>query len=138
MSEHQLKFHKWFHNFLIYFALWAFPLFGVAYGVYYINFAQENAVRYMPLVIILAVLLILVSLFTIKVRFDLAAFRPAASKELLIVCLASAAVILLIHLALYYGQAIESLRSAGDAGIFAIWGFVFYRYYNDRPYLFTR
>ena len=84
VNKQQPKFHKWFHGFLIYFALWAFPLFGVAYGVYYIDFAQENAVRYMPLVIILAVLLILVSLFTIKVRFDLAAFRPAAPKLLVL------------------------------------------------------
>ena len=90
----------------------------------------------MPLVIILAVLLILVSLFALKVRFDLAAFRPAAPKELLVVCLASAAAVLLIHLTLYYGQAIESLKGVGDAVIFALWGFVLYRYYNDRPYLF--
>ena len=98
MNEQSPKFHRWFHNFLIYFAMWAFPLFGIAYGVRYILFARENSVSWEALVILLAVMLILLSLFAVRVRFDLAAFRAAAPRELLGVCLAAAAVIFLIHL----------------------------------------
>lgn len=136
MSERQPKFHPWFHNFLIYFALWAFPLFGIAYGIRYISFAHENAVRFEALVILLSAMLILLSLFAVKVRFDLAAFRARAPKELLGVCLAAAAVIFLIHLLLYVYGATESLGRGADALIFALWGIVLYRYYHERPYLF--
>jgi len=135
MNEQSPKFHRWFHNFLIYFAMWAFPLFGIAYGVRYILFARENNVSWEALVILLAVMLILLSLFAVRVRFDLAAFRAAAPRELLGVCLAAAAVIFLIHLLLYQSGAIEKMRGAGDAGIFAIWGVVLYRYYHERAYL---
>ena len=68
MSNTQPKFHEWFHKFVIYFALWAFPLIGVIEGIRYILFASENSVSCKGIVIILSVLLILASLFCIKVR----------------------------------------------------------------------
>ena len=136
MSDQQPKFHEWFHKFLINFAMWAFALIGVAYGIRYIVFTRENCSPSEILPIVFAVLLILLSLFTVKVRFDLAAFRPQAPKELLFTCLAAAAAVFLVNLSLYLPGAIESMGRAVDAGIFAIWGFVLYRYYSQRPYLF--
>ena len=136
MDEQKPKFHPWFHKFLTCFALWAFPLFGIAYGVRYIIFAQENGVDYEIIIIGLSVLLILLSLYTVKVRIDLAAFRASAPKSLLRVCLAAAVLVFLIHLLMYVGGSVESLRRAGDAIIFALWGYVLYKYYHDRPYLF--
>ena len=138
MSEQKPKFHQWFHNFLIYFALWAYALLGIAFGIRDILFAQENGVQYMVPVILLSVLLIGVSAFVIKVRFDLAAFRLQAPKELLGVCLAAAVLVFLIHLLLYLPGDTDSLGRGRDAFIFAIWGFVLYRYYHDRPWLFQQ
>ena len=101
MSEQQPKLHEWFHKFLINFAMWAFALMGIAYAIRDIIFATENEATYKVLVIIMAVLLIALSLFIIKVRFDLAAFRSKAPQELLIACLAAAVIVFLINLLLY-------------------------------------
>ncbi len=137
MSEQQNpKFHKWFHNFLIYFAFWAFALIAVIQGIREIVFANENNVQAKAIVIILAVLLMLVGAFLIKVRFDLAAFRPQAPKEMLGVCIAAAAILVVMHLFLYMNGDNESPKAFEYAPIVLVWGVVLYRYYNDRPYLF--
>ena len=136
MNETQPKLHEWFHKFLIYFALWAFPLAGVIAGIRYIIFAKENGVDNQAVIIILSVLLILVSLFCIKARFDLAAFRRIAVKELLWVCLAAGALIFLINFIMERSGEIEDLREAWSGLIVAVWGIALYRYYNERSALF--
>lgn len=137
MSEQQTpKFHPWFHKFLINFALWAYGLIAVIQGIREIHFVDENAVQPGWPIIALAILLMLVGVFTIKTRYDLAAFRPQAPKELLIVCLAAAAIVALIALLMDQFGADDPGHRLYFAGILAIWGFVLYRYYHDRPYLF--
>ena len=138
MSEQQPKFHPWFHKFMIFFALWAYALFAFLYGIRNIWRAVENGVEFLPLVIILNVLLILLGVFTIAVRFDLAAFRPRAPKELLGICLGAAAIIRLLQLVRHLSaEDVDSGRIL-SAVIFTCWGIALYRYYNDRKYLFTR
>ena len=136
MSNAQPKFHEWFHKFMIYFALWAFPLIGVIEGIRYILFASENSVSCKGIVIILSVLLILASLFCIKVRFDLAAFRRIAIKEILWVCLAAGALVFLINFLLEQSGDIDDMRKGWSGLIVAVWGFALYRYYKERPGLF--
>ena len=136
MSEQQPKFHPWFHKFLVNFALWAFAAFAVLYGVKDISSSVENGVSFLPLAIMAGVLLILLGLFLIKVRFDLAAFRAIAPKELLWACVAGA-VICLFKLLLEEISAEDlSSRHVISAVIFLCWGIALFRYYNDRPYLF--
>ena len=136
MDEQQPKFHEWFHKFLTCFALWVFPLFGVVFGIQYISFARENRVHMEALIIILSVLLILASLFCIKARFDLAAFRRIAIKEILGVCFAAAAAVFLINFLLYNNGDKEDMRRAWDALILVAWGIAIYRYYSGRSYVF--
>lgn len=136
MNETEPKFHEWFHKFLIYFAMWAFPLLGVIEGVRYIIFAEENGADNQVFIIIFSVLLILASLFCIKARFDLAAFRRIAVKEFLWVCLAAAACIFLINFILEQGGAIEDMSKGWSGLIVAVWGIACYRYYSARLYLF--
>ncbi len=136
MNESQPKFHEWFHKFLIYFALFAFPLVGVIEGIRYILFAVENNAECKIIVIILSVLLLLTSLFCIKVRNDLAAFRQIAVKEILWVCLAAGLFIFLINFALDQDGAIDDMSRGWSGLIVAVWGFAVYRYYNARLYLF--
>ena len=97
MKQEQPVFHEWFHKFLINFAMWVFPLLGIIEGITYIIFADENGVGIKVVIFILSALLILASLFCIKVRYDPAGFRRIAVKELLIVCLAAGAAIFLIN-----------------------------------------
>lgn len=136
MSEQKPAFHKWFHSALIHFFLWAFALAAVIQGFLDIHFVNENSVDPAWPIIVLAVGLMLAGAFTVKVRFDLAAFRPQAPKELLFVCLAAAAILAAIDLLLdSFGD--DSLgRRIVPAGIVALWGIALYRYYHDRPYLF--
>ncbi len=138
MSEQQTpKFHQYFHNFLIHFALWAYALVAVIQGFREIRYVQENGARSSWIVVVLAVLLMLVGVFTVKVRFDLAAFRPKAVAELLGVCLAAAVIVALIDLSLYWLQVTDVVGTRlGAAGILVLWGIALYRYYHDRPYLF--
>lgn len=132
MSEQkQPKFHPWFHKFMIYFALWAFPVIGVLYGIRCIAFAVENSAYYRTLDIIACVLLIGVSLFGIKVRFDLAAFRQGALKEMLIAFLAAAAVLAVMHFLYYLPGDEDNLAKLQAAGWLAVWGFGVYRYYKQ-------
>ena len=140
MSEQQPKFHEWFHKFLINFFMWACAAFAILYGVRFIYSGIENGYSGIDLVLLIAVnaLLIALGIYTIKVRFDLAAFREKAPKELLGICIAGA----VLCLANYWVEDISgddfnrSLLST--AGILVCWGFVLYRYYNERPYLFKK
>ena len=136
MVERQPKFHEWFHKFMIYFAMWAFPLVGVIEGIRYIHFAVENSVSNKVIIIILSVLLELASLFCIKVRFDLAAFKRIAIKEILWVCLTAAATVFLINFLMEQNGDIDDLHRAWGGLIVAVWGIAVYRYYNERAYVF--
>ena len=136
MSEQKPKFHRWFHNFLIYFALWAYGLVAVIQGIVEIIFATENSVWYQTAVVIFAVLLMLVGLFAIVTRYSLAAFSPSAPRQLLILGLAAAAVLAVIHFLLYSQGDDESTDRLYAAGLLALWGIAVYRYYRARPYLF--
>ena len=62
MKETQPKLHEWFHKFMIYFALWVFPLIGIIEGIWYINYADENNAENKIIIIILSALLILLTL----------------------------------------------------------------------------
>ena len=92
------RFHRAFHCFLIYFALWAYVLFAVVSGVREIDLVRQNGVQNAFIICFPGGLLIAIGCFTIKVRSDLASFRSGAPAELLGVCLGTAADILLIYL----------------------------------------
>ena len=132
MSEQKTELHPWFHKFMICFALWAYGAFAVISGVQNLLYVMENGASKIVLDIILSVLLILLGLFVIKVRFDLAALREKAIRELTASCIAAA----LIFLAFHWVEDIS-----GDdcyhgcipkAVIFACWGIALYRYYSSR------
>ena len=42
MSEQQPKLHKYFHNFMIYFAMWAYAALAILYGIRHILSVLEN------------------------------------------------------------------------------------------------
>ena len=137
VSEQKPKFHKWFHNFLIYFALWAYALVAMIQGFLEIQFVVQNDPSFGGwFVIVLAVLLMLVGAFLIKVRFDLAKFRPQAPMEMLVACIAAAVLLVLIGAMLYWAQADDFGNRLYYAVVVTVWGLVLYRYYNERPYLF--
>lgn len=137
MSQQQPKFHPWFHNFLIWFALFAFALVAVIYGVRNILSALENGVEYQALVVILSALYIALGLFLVKARFDLAAFRPQAPVELLGACIAAAVITLLLCWITDLSGEEVGRANLLSAVIFVCWGIALYRYYHDRPYLFN-
>ena len=139
MSEQLSGMHKWFHNFMIYFALWAFAAFAILFGIRFIASGVENGYEGFERVMLIIVnaLLILLGLFAVKARFDLAALRRRAPKELLGICVAGA----VLCLANYWVEDI-----AGDdfnraliptALILACWGIALYRYYKQRASIFT-
>ena len=136
MNQGQPKFHEWFHKFMTCFAMWVFPLIGVIEGIRYIGFAVENSVSNKGIIIILSVALILASLFCIKARFDLAAFRRVAIKEILWVCLAAGATVFLINFLMEQNGDIDDMRKGWSGLIVAVWGIAVYRYYNERGYVF--
>lgn len=136
MNQGQPKFHEWFHKFMIYFAMWAFPLIGVIEGIHYIHFAVENSVGNKVIVIILSVMLILVSLFCIKARFDLAGLKRVAIKEILWVCIAAAAIVFLMNFLMEQNGDIDDMRKGWSGLIVAVWGIAVYRYYRERAYVF--
>ena len=136
MSEQKPGLHKYFHYFLICFALWAYAAFAVIYGISHIFDVVENGVSPLAPDIILSVLLILVGIVTVKARFDLAAFRKIAIRELPGVCFAAAVICLGLHWAedmiaedCYQGCIPKAL-------IFACWGIALHRYYAGRKQLF--
>ena len=137
-QEQNTKFHRYFHNFLIYFALWAYALVAVISGIREIIFGEENNVEGAVIIYILGGILIAIGLFTIKVRFDLAAFRPKAPEELLGVCLAAAADILLLYLWYDYTGADDNRKRLLYVVVLVCWGISLYRYYKQRPYLFGK
>ena len=137
-QEQNPKFSKFFHNFLIYFALWAYALVAVISGIREIIFGNENNVEGAILIYILGGILIAIGLFTIKVRFDLAAFCPNAPAELMWICLAAAADILLLYLWYDYTGADDNRKRLFYVVILVCWGISFSRYYKQRPYLFSK
>lgn len=132
------KLHQWFHNFLIYFAMWVFGAFAILYGIKTIYEAEMNGYHgaEFVMVIIVNVLLIGVGLVTFKTRFDLAGFRSIALKELPGVCIAGA-VLCLSNLWIedMVGDDLNR-RLLPAAFILICWAFVLYRYYHERDYLF--
>lgn len=129
--------HKWFHNFMIYFFMWAFPAIGVLYGIRCILFAVENSAQYQVLDIVVSVLLILVSLFAVKVRFDIAGYRAVAPKELLFTYLGAAAVLVILHLLMYLPGDEDNTKKLEAAGFLAVWGVAAYRYYQTQKDVFV-
>ena len=136
MSEQNPKFHPWFHKFLTHFALWAFAAVAVIQSIREIFHANENGASNYTGIVIFSVLLMLVGLFAVVVRFDLAAFRPRAAVELLILCLAAAAALFALHCLLDIDGGDEGMPRVITAGILTLWGIALYRYYHQRPYLF--
>ncbi len=137
-EQRRPKYPKWFHNFMIFFFLWAFAAFAVLFGVRFIRDALENGSSALVLRIIVNALLIGVGLFAVKVRFDMAAYREKAPVEVLILCLAAAA----LCLANYWVDDIsgEDRRShlLSTAGILALWGIGVYRYLRSVPDVFVK
>lgn len=138
MANEQTKTDKFLHNFLIYFGLWAYALLAILYGARDIYLAIEDEYSYLVPTAILSSLLILLGLFVIKVRFDFAAMRAKAPKELVGVCFAAAVIMLLYELMLHlYDDYIDPDRMYA-AVIFAIIGIAFMRYYHTKPSLYTK
>ena len=139
MMDKKIKFHRWFHNFLVNFAMWAFGAFAILFGIQYIFEAKMNGYSGSEfiMIVIVNVLLIAVGLFTIKTRFDLAGFRSVALMELPGVCIAGAVVCLANCLvADMVGDDINR-RLLSTAFILICWAIALYRYYHERAYLFS-
>ena len=138
VSEQQPRYHMWFHNFLIYFALWAFSLFAVIYGVRFIFSGVEDGYHGFGLVMLVIVnaLLVGLGLFTLWARFDLAAFRSRAPKELVAACVAGATLCLVN----YWVEDIVgddcNRTFLTNALILACWAIALHRYYKPRRDLF--
>ena len=137
MTEKQSGFKMWFHRFMTYFALWAFAAFAVLYGVRGIVRSIENGVQYMALFVIAWGALIALAVFLVKVRFDLAAFRRSAPKELLIAGLVGAGILLLIQGLIDISQEDVNARDVFTALIIALWTVGVYRYYRLHSDLFV-
>ena len=136
MSEQQPKLHKYFHNFMIYFAMWAYAALAILYGIRHILSVLENGASHLALDIILSVLLIGVGIITIKARFDLAAFRIIVIKELLGTCIAAAVIFLCLHWVEDISGEDCYQNCIFKAVVFACWGIALYRYYSTRRHLF--
>ena len=139
MNTQQPKFHEWFHNFLIYFALWILPAY-LAWDKYnHITECKENGFegKELTLTVIVDVMFIAVGIFIIIARFDLAAFRKKAPKELLIAFLLLA-LFCFVNLwrINYIDNGEPDKNNILTAIVFACWGIVLFRYYHDRGYLF--
>ncbi len=138
MTEQQPKFHKWVHNFLIYFFMWACAAFAVLYGIKYIYLGQMNGYNGLELALLVIVnaLLILTGLFTVKARYDLAAFRRNAPAEILGVCIAGAVLCLANYWIKDYVGDDLNRSLITTAVLLVFWGVTLFRYYRSRPYLF--
>lgn len=139
MADKKVKFHRWFHNFLVNFAIWAIGAFAILFGIQYIFEAKMNGYSGSEFMMVLFVnlLLIAVGLFTFKTRFDLAGFRSIALTELPGVCIAGAVVCLANCLvADMIGDDINR-RLISTACILICWAIALYRYYHERAYLFS-
>ena len=136
MSDHQQKYHEWFHKFMIFFALWVFGAFAILYGIRHIIYVTENGASHMTLDIILSILLIILGIFIFKIRFDLAAMRERSIKELTGACIAAAFISLAFHWVedisgedCYQGCIFKTV-------VFVCWGIALYRYYSARKNTF--
>ena len=138
MSDNSRKLSKPFHAFMIYFALWAFAIFAVLYGIKLIYEGEMNGYDGFPFVMLIIVnaLLIALGLFTVKARFDLAAFRAKAPAELLGASICGA----VLCLANYWVQDIagDDMNRAllTSAFVLVCWGIGVYRYYKMHSQLF--
>ncbi len=135
MSEKKPKYHIFFHNFMIWFALIAFALVCFAFCWRNIDSACQDGYSGMDLVVIVAVNLLLAALgiMLIKTRFDLAAYRKKVLKELPACCYAGAVICILNGLVdknYFEGDLFPQMIFAGV--IVAVWGFVLNRYYKER------
>jgi len=138
MTEKKKSEYKiWFHKFMIYFALWAFAAFAVAFGVRGISDSIQNGMRHTALFVIAWGLLIADAVFLVKVRFDLAGFRQNTPKEMLIAGLAGAGILLLIQGLIYISDEDVYARDVESAVIIAIWTVGVYRYMNIHQDLFV-
>ncbi len=129
--------HKYFHFFMIWFALWAFAALAIAYGAGHIFYVTENGASHRTLDIVLSVLMIALGIFVIWTRFDLAAFRARAIKELLWACLAAAVLFLGLHGVEYLSAEDCYQGCVPKALILACWGIALYRYYGTRKEHFS-
>ncbi len=138
MNEKQPKYSKAFHSFMIFFFLWAQAAFAVLYGVKTICEGQMNGHHGMELALIIIVnaLLIALGLFTVKARFDLAAYRAAVLWELPGIYIAGA----LLCLANYWVEDFTGDNLSRSliltAVILLCWGIALYRYYRQNKELF--
>ena len=139
MRDKQPAYSKALHNFLIYFFLYACAAFAVLFGIRFIYEGRMNGYSGTPLVMLILVnaLQILLGIFLIKVRFDLAAYRSKAPRELVISCIAGT----VLCLANYWVEDI-----AGDdynrtllttAFVLVCWAIALYRYFKTYQELFV-
>jgi hypothetical protein len=134
MSEKKKpEYQMWFHKFLIFFALWACAVLAVLTGIQGIASTIENGMSNKVLFILAFALLIADGLFLIKVRFDLAAFRQKAPKEILIAGLAAAALLLAVQGIFHISGEDVYSRDLFTALIVAVWTVAVYRYLRLYP-----
>ena len=132
MSEKQPEYSQALHKFLINFFLWACAAIAVIFGIRFIYFGRMNGYDGFPLAMLIVVngLLITLGLFLVKARFDLAAYRAKAPKELVGTCIAGAA----LCFANYWVEDIagDDYERAliGTAFILTCWAVALYRYYK--------
>jgi len=131
------EYKMWFHNFMIYFALWAFAAFAAAYGVRGISDSIQNGMRHTALFVIAWGLLVADAAYLVKVRFDMAGFRQNAPRELLIAGLAGAGILLLIQGLIHISAEDVYAKDVESALIIAIWTIGVYRYVNIHQDLFV-
>ena len=138
MTDQKARLHRWFHLFLVNFALWAFGAFAILYGIRFIYEAKMDGYSGSEFLMIAVVniLLIATGLFTIKTRFDLADFRMIVLKELPGVCIAGAVICLVNCQVLNVIGYDMDRRLLLTAFILICWAFGLYRYYHEREYLF--
>ncbi len=132
------KFHQWFHQFLIYFALFALGILVILVGARNILYVYENGygAPEMPLSAVINGLMIAAGCLMIKARFDLAAFRESAPREILIAFVAAG---ILTFGNIYLENLVGDELTGGSlitAVVFICWGISVYKYYADRTYLF--
>lgn len=139
MNEQQPKFHPWFHNFIIYLALWVLALFALILGIRHGWMALADGFGGIEslLQFVICALLVATGVVTIKLHFDLAAFRTIALKEMIIATVAGVAACLVSFLINYFVIGDNYMSQIPSAIFIAAWGLSVYRYYNARPYLFT-
>lgn len=139
MQNSQPEYSKALHNFLTKFFLFACSAFAIMFGIRFIYEGQMNGYSGLSWVMLLLVNVLLIALggFIIKVRFDLAAYRSVAPRELVGACIAGA----ILCLANYWVEDI-----AGDdfnrsllttAFILSCWAIALHRYYKKYQELFV-